>query len=359
MAELDLLKATNTAIDVPDLQVESVSFGNEGSQLEGNVIEYDFPDAEKNQGYYKKIPELKKALDLLALWTCGKGFSVDTPRNEAILDRISGRGDEDIVSILWNMQVMKKVNGDAFAEIKRDNLGVLLNLIPISAEHVKVVTQFGRISKYKVRDNRGLEEKWVDIPTNKMLHFSNDRVGGEVRGTSIIDATQWVIDARNEALETNRMLQKRGRALGIVYYKTNNTGKISFANAQIEKSVKDGQMLGLPEGTAEIKPFPTKSLQDRMEWIRYLENFFYQAVGIPRVIATSEGFTEAGGKVGYLTFEPIYTFEQTIMEADIWNQLAIRIKFNKPASLSGTLQQDEEKNTGQLGFQPNDTQVTA
>jgi len=75
-------------------------------------------------------------------------------------------------------------------------------------------------------------------------------------------------------------------------------------------------------------------------------------------MATSEGFTEAGGKVGFLTFEPIYTNEQTLLEADLRAQLAIEIKFNRPPSLSGVVSEDEEKNTGQLGIQPKDSEAT-
>lgn len=45
------------------------------------------------------------------------------------------------------------------------------------------------------------------------------------------------------------------------------------------------------------------------------------------------------------------------LEADIWNQLKIRIKFNKPISMIDNMAQSEAANTGQTGFQPND--VTA
>ena len=111
MAEYNLNKATTTNIEVDDLSVDSVSLNNGSSS---GVQEYDFPNATKNQGYYKKIPELKKAVDLLAVWVCGKGYSTLTSRGGFLLDRIDGKGDEDIVSVLWNMQVMKKINGDCF-----------------------------------------------------------------------------------------------------------------------------------------------------------------------------------------------------------------------------------------------------
>ena len=185
-----------------------------------------------------------------------------------------------------------------------------------------------------------------------MLHSQNKRLGDQLHGTSQIDAVKWIIDARNEALITNRMLEKRGRALGIVYYETNNTGKISYANEQIEKAVKDGQMVGLPKGTAEIKEFPMKPLTERMEWIRYLETFFYQVFGVPRSIATSDGTSEVGGINGHLIFEPIYAKEQLELEKDLLNQLGITVKFTRPPSLAPKTQENAVKNTGQTSIQP-------
>ena len=49
--------------------------------------------------------------------------------------------------------------------------------------------------------------------------------------------------------------------------------------------------------------------------------------------------------------------EQRLLEQDLWNQLAIRVKFDRPVSLMDSMQSDEAANTGQTGFQPNDTQA--
>ena len=74
-------------------------------------------------------------------------------------------------------------------------------------------------------------------------------------------------------------------------------------------------------------------------------------------MVTSEGYTEAGGKVGFLTFEPVYTWEQTQLEADLLSQLGWEIKFNRPPSLKDDFQAAEAANTGQVGFQPKETQI--
>jgi len=355
MAEpYDISKATttdfkNTVTNV-SVDVKSLDYSNDGK----DVTKWSYDKATQNFGYYKTIPAIKRSADALYLWAFGKGYEAsDEVRTE--LDGIKGWGEDSFQSILQNMGVMKKIVGDAFAEIIR-NGSRIINLKPISPERVRTVTKHGIIQRYEVRNSAG---KFVSLAKEKMFHICNNRLGDEIHGTSDIDSVQWVVDAWNEAMVANRMIQNRGKALGIVYYKTDNAGKITFANSQIEKAVKNGEMLGLPEDTAEIKEFPTKGTSDRLEWIRYLENLFYQVFGVPRVIATSEGLTEAGGKAGFLTFEPVYTNEQKLMEQDLWNQMAIKLTFNKPPQLSGTMAEDEEKNAGQVGLQPNDTSAVS
>ena len=112
----------------------------------------------------------------------------------------------------------------------------------------------------------------------------------------------------------------------------------------------------LPDGSGKIEDFPTKPLSERMDWIRYLETFFYQVFGVPRSIATSDGTSEVGGINGHLIFEPIYAKEQLELERDLWNQVAIKIKFNRPPSLAPQAQENQEANTGTTQIQPNEAE---
>ena len=82
-------------------------------------------------------------------------------------------------------------------------------------------------------------------------------------------------------------------------------------------------------------------------------------MGTPKVLVTSEGFTEAGGKAGLLAFEPVEIAEKLQLEEDLWNQLAIKIKFKRTPSLLGEAIGTEQKNAGQIGVQPNETEVVA
>jgi len=350
MAQLDLSNSTTTDIDVPDFIVSSKALDTQNA--EGETFWY-FSDAPQNMGYYSEIPEINSAANTLSTWSVSRGHITENKNMELSLKGMDGMGKDSFETIMWNHLVMKFVVGDAFAEIKRGDGGQLINLIPISPERVRVVfAESGRIKRYDSWNGN----KWKPIKIQNMLHSQNKRLGDQIHGTSQIDAVKWIIDARNEALITNRMLEKRGRALGIVYYKTNSEGKIAYANSQIEKAVKEGQMVGLPEDTAKIEDFPMKPLSERMDWIRYLEAFFYQVFGVPRSIATSDGTSEVGGINGHLIFEPIYAKEQLELESDLWNQVGVKIKFNRPPSLAPQTQENAEKNTGQTEIQPNEAE---
>ncbi len=355
MAQFDLRKATTTDFTntVPDFIVAAKAL-DVASADKSETYVY-FPDAPAKFGYYFSIPEIYSAVNALATWTVSRGWTTENRETEVILNKIDGMGKDTFESIMWNHEVVKLVVKDSFCEVIRNKKGTLVNLIPISPERVKVVIVGSRIKRYEIWNG----EKWVKKGINNILHSQNKRIGDQITGTSQIDASKFVIDARNEALADERTIKHRDKALGIVYYKTNNEGKISYANAQIEKAVKNGEMVGLPEDTAEIKPYPSKSSEDRQSWISYLENFIYQVFGVPRSIATSDGTSEVGGKMGHVIFEPIYTKEQVDLERDLKRQQAIEIKFNRPPSLGGMQPQlDEAKNTGQVAIQPNDVEAS-
>ena len=350
MANLNLSNATTTEISVPDFIVDSKAL--DVVNASGETMWY-FSDAKQNMGYYSEIPEINSAANTLSTWSVSRGYEAEEELMGFILSNIDGMGKDSFETLMWNHLVMKFIVGDSFMEIIRNKNGTLVNLIPISAERVRVVfNDTGRIKRYDTWNG----SKWKVIKINNMLHSQNKRIGDQLHGTSIIDAVKWIIDARNEALITNRIIEKRGRALGIIYYETNNEGKIQHANDQIAIANQNGQMLGFPKGTGEIKEFPTKPLSERMDWIRYLETFFYQVFGVPRSIATSDGTSEVGGINGHLIFEPIYAKEQVELEADLWQQIAIKIKFNRPPSLAPKTQENAEKNTGQTAIQPNEAE---
>jgi hypothetical protein len=142
----------------------------------------------------------------------------------------------------------------------------------------------------------------------------------------------------------------------IIEVDTDDATKRNAFMAEYKTAIEKGEVLVIPKGAVSFSQ-DTIKIQDPIAWIQSLENYFYLAVGIPRVIASPDGLSEGSSKVSYLIFEPIYTYRQVLLEADIWNQLSIGIKFNRPASLQDNIQSNEAKNTSQTGFQPNDMAV--
>lgn len=358
MAELDLAKATTTDLTnvVPDFIVTAKALDAVNSDDE--TFHY-FSKATQNFGYYFEIPEIYSAANGLSTWAFGRGWSTGTNTTaQGELEHVTGIGFDTFDGVIWNFQVVKKVVGDAFIEIiwkDDDPKKPLLNLIPISPERVRLV--YGKNKRFERYDAWDGSD-WKPIPIERMMHATNNRIGDQIHGTSQIDATKWIIDARNEALISNRMIERRGRAIGLVEFDTDNEGKINFGKTAIENGIANGEMIGYGKDTMKILDFPNKSTNDRMNWITYLENFFYQTFGVPRSIATSDGTSEVGGKMGHVIFEPTYVREQREMENLFLNKLGIIIKWNKPPSLAGLQQETEEKNTGQVGLQPNDVEAS-
>jgi hypothetical protein len=356
MVEFNLNVATTTDftnkvsnIEIPSYVIDDVT--NE------EITYIYFDKAPIYLGYLKTIPQLKAALKIFSLRVAGQGWETESLRDRVILERIKGWGEDNFSQIIQNHIIIKKALGDAFIQIIRNDKGTLINLKPLNTYRVRIaVNKEGLINHYEYLNNNG---KYKRLETWEVLHSCNDRMNGELHGTSIIEVLKDIIDAKNEAFKDERLIRHRDKALGIIYYKTDNTGKIAYANAAIEKAVANGEMVGLPEETATIQQFPSKSPADRILWLQYLDNLFYQVVGIPKILTTSEGYTEAGGKAGLIAFEPNEIAEKEEIESDIYNQIGIRIKFSRSPSILKEAQLNEIKNSGQSSIQLNEAQISA
>ena len=353
MAELDIgiAQTSDMTNRVDDFEITTASTDGVGEQDETT---WDNDKWTTYYGYYKQIPQFKTAINAFATWVLGKGYTADAATT-ANLDLITGMGEDTFLSLLWNMLVTKKINGDAYCEIIRNDKGTLINLKPLEPSSMRtVVDRKGIIKRY---EQTSKTSKFVKkFKTNEVFHIMNDRVADEIHGTSITEAIQWVIDAMQEAMEDQKTVMHRNVVpLRIIEVDTENTAKAAKIKKAYEDAINKKEVIVVPKGNVDIKD-STASLQDIIPWIKYLENFFYQALGVPKVIlGGSSEFTEASSKIGYLTFEVIYTREVNELLADLWNQLGIRIEINKPASLENELLMSDKKNTGQTGFQPNDT----
>jgi len=351
MGDTDINSATTTAMNnaIKDFTID-------GQQIDGaNIGEntWDNENFSEYLGYYKEIPELKTAINAFATWVLGKGWTT-SKKNKAILESITGWGEDTFNSILWNLLVTKKFNGDAYAQVVRNNDGRIMNIKPLDPSNMRtVVNDKGIIVRYEQR-NRAKEIK--KFKPEEILHLVNDRIADEIHGTGVIESVKWVIDARNESMNDWRRILHRS-TIRIIEVDADNATKLTSLKNQYKDAIKNGEVLIVPKDNVSFPDSPLNYI-DPQQWIKYLEDFFYQALGVPKVIlGGSSEFTEASAKISYLTYEQVYTREVTDLEADLWNQLAIRIEFNKPVSLKNETLSSEEKNTGQVGFQQNDTNI--
>ena len=359
MGEFDISNTTTSQLKggLPNYQVQPKTLVEAGPQEKTYSTNHQFWST--YNGYYKKIPELKQAVDSLALWVAGKGWKAPSEAFVA-LENIKGWGEDTFDSLMQQAIILKKIHGEAYFEIIRNADENLINLKPMNPGRMRnVVNPKGILIEYEEMDAEGK----IPIRTykpNEIFHVVNNRVANEIQGTSVIESCQWIIDARNEAMSDLRRVMHRS-TIRVLYVDMDDTTKIGTLREQYKEALKNGEVLILPGKPADnsFEDLQVPPTQAYLEWIRYLENFFYQAVGVPRVIlGGSDQYTEASSKVGYLTFEQVYAAEQRLLEQDIWNQLGIRITFERPVSLKEDVVTSEAANTGQVGFQPNETETT-
>ncbi len=342
---------TNMNAAVKDVVIQPIS---PDSSSGTGALCWDFPDANDDLGYAQSIPELKSALHVLSQRVCGLGYTAD---DEETLKRIFGWGNDTFISIMKSLLIEKKIFGDSFAQQIRNEKGTLINIKKLYPGDMRVYsTDNGLIDYYEQRTN-AREGKWKRFEPWEILHLSNDRMANEIHGTSIIKSLKKIIDAKNEALDDERKIRHRELALGVLEIDTADPAEQNKVKTQYQNAVNKGEVLVLPKGLAELKDNPNAP-RDRIQWLQYLDNLFYQVVGTPKVLVTSEGFTEAGGKAGLLAFEPTEIAEKLELENALRNQLGIKVKFTRAPSILGNEQSNEAANTGQTSIQNNERQVS-
>ena len=133
-------------------------------------------------------------------------------------------------SILWNMMNVKKYQGDAFSQIIRNDKETWINLKPLDTGSMKTITINGVIDRYeqisKIKDKPNQKFKPREI-----LHFVNDRIEDEIHGTSMSEAVEWIILARNEAMRDWRRLSHRS-TIRVMYIDTEDTTKLASVKTE-------------------------------------------------------------------------------------------------------------------------------
>ncbi len=360
MGQYDITQTNQTDMNtvVTDFSPDSKSI-DEASDVNETV--WENVNWNKWLGYYKSIPELLQAINSFAVWVAGKGFTTKNVADEVMLGNITGWGEDTIQSILENMIIVKKINGDSFAEIIRNpDTGKIINLKPLNPVSVKtVVSSEGIIVRYEEIDmESGKSIRKINL--DKMFHLSNNRIANEIHGNSLIEPVEWVVDTIHEAMRDYRRMLHRS-TIRVLYVEEEDKSRHASLKRDYANAIKHGELMIMPGKASDnpLQDFPPPNTP-HLEWIRYLKNVIFQDIGTPEVImGGSPNFTNAGEKMGYLTFEQPVARGQRELEQDMWNQLGIRIVFNKPISLKDNAQETEAANTGQIGTQPVDTGVGA
>lgn len=307
-------------------------------------------------GYFNQVPDLKSALLLKATWNVGKGYTTD-PDTQVILDHISGTGKDSFEDILFNMEVTKRIGGDAYAEIIRDpQSGEIINLKTLNPGTIKIVyDDKGIIKEYRqVSRVKGTPDRKIAV--EKMWHMSHNRVADQIHGISDIDAVAKVIQADEENFDDMKKIMHRGARPMILWkLKTDDQTKIAAFVAKIDAARNLGEDMFIPDDedivTHEIVQVDVSA--NVLAWRDDMRNKFYRVIGLPQVVPGGGGqSTESESKVIYLAFEQIVEKDQKNIERQVWEQLQLKIDLVPPATLSQNLQQDEAKDANNaLNFQ--------
>ena len=308
-------------------------------------------------GYYKEIPELNAAIDAKATWTIGKGFVADEITT-MLLDTMTGWGKDTFNTILENMIRTYHIGGDAFCEVIRDEEGNLINLKPLDPGVITiVVNKQGRVIRYEQTAKvKGTPNK--KFQPEEIFHLARNRVADEIHGVSIIEKLETIILMRNEAMaDWRRVLHRNVDPMMIYHLDTDDSTKISAFKAKMDAARGKGENMYIPKDAVvpeQLSIAPNSSLNP-LAWIESLNNYFFQAAGVPQIIVGgSQEFTEATAKIAYLAFEQTIEEEQLFVEEEIGLQLGILLNLEFPASLENELLSDKAKDGEVQATQPND-----
>ena len=356
MAETDIGSAVASDLTnaITEYSVDSSDTEGAGAQKETSAQNTDWS---QDYGYYKLIPEFKAAVDTKARWTIGAGFTADEPTT-MLLGSIKGNGKDSFNSILQNMIKVKTISRDSYAEVIRDEGGVFANLKPLDPGSIIVYqNRVGQIIRYE--QTTKVKNVTRKFKPDEIFHLSHERVADEILGTRIVESLKWLILARNEAMtDWKIVLHRNVRPMRIWYLDTDDKIEIAAFKTKTDKASADTENIYVPKGTVEtevISVAPNATLNP-LQWIDRLNDYFFQAVNTPQIIqGNAKEFTDASGKIVYLSYEQTVKAEQLYVEEQVLGQLNIEIQLTLPASLQNDVISDDQKQPELQASQPNDT----
>ena len=361
MPETDISSA-----EASDLKNQMVDYSVAAKETDGagdqKETRYQNKDWAEDYGYYDTIPEYKSAIDTKATWTVGGGFEADETTT-LLLGTIKGNGKDSFNSILKNMIKIKTISKDSYAEIIRDNEGMLVNLKPLHpGSIVTVQNQKGIIIRYEQVSKTMIPNK--RYKPEEIFHLSHGRIADEIHGSRLTNSLKWLIKARNEAMaDWKIVLHRNVHPLWIMHLDTDDKAEIEAYKRKYDTARANNEIMYIPKGVVvpELVATATNASLNPLTWINQLNDYFFQAVNVPQIImGNAKEFTDASGKIVYLSYEQSVKADQLDSEEQVLLQLNLEIKLTFPASLQNEALSDQpnmelEEEPIEEATQPNDT----
>jgi len=358
MPQTDIGKTdiTDMSSVVADLSIATSTIDGPTGSKETIYINSDW---EKQLGFYnnKMAPEFKAVVNAKARWTVGKGVIAEEG-SELYIGIMNGIGIDTFNTILENMITTMQIGGDAYAEQIKNDKEMLINLKPLDTGKVKVfanakgqIIRYELISKVKGKNNK-------KFTPDQIFHLSRNRICDELHGQSLADTLSWIITAKSEALDDwKTVLHRNVWPLMILEVDTDDTTKLSHLKKEYADAINKKEVMLIPKGTTKPEKFglaPNATLNP-IPWLNYLDNKFYEAAGVPRVIVGGAGgITEAAVKIEYLAWEQTVEEDQLYIEEQAAMQLGLSFDLKFPASLMNDVLSSTAKD-GPENIDPNET----
>lgn len=360
MPETDISRTTTS-----DLTNTMTSYSVAPSQTDGTgdqkETEWQNTNWTQNWGYYKKIPELRAAVDALARWSVGKGFKASELTQLCFMN-IKGFGKDSFNSILENLFRVMQIAGDAFAEVVRDDDGQLVNLKPLDPSTIKIIANSKGVIKRYEQTSKVKGVSRIFQP-DEIFHLSRNRTADEIHGVSLVEAVEDIILMKNEAMaDYKKLLHRNVCPIRIWHLDTDDESRIAVFKGKVQAMKENFEDIFIPKGAVEteISAVPANATLNPLPWINLLNQYFSQVTGVPQIIlGGSQEMTEATAKIAYLAFEQTIEEEQLYIEEQVLNQLNLLIELEFPASLENEILAAQKKGETMQAATPEDMTATA
>jgi hypothetical protein len=345
MTNLDITQAQVSDYDqiadfeIPKKNVDGVSQATGETRWQNSNWQEEY-------GAFLTAPEYQNALLMRAIWDTGKGWTASS-KDKFILDNISGWGKDTFDDIIYNANVMSMAAGDSFAQIIKNEKGTLVNLKPLNPGSIAwFVGKDGRIIRYEQMDIKN-KKTFKEFKPEEIFHLSYNRMADQVHGISKYQALKSVIKSDEKMEEVvDKVVTRQAIPFIIFKYKTDDETKISAIVEKIRKIREKYDDLHIPddENLLSWEVVNISPAQLIMEYKADRRNKFYRAFGLPQIVpGGAVGAADSDSRTVYLAFEQLVAHRQRYLELQIWNQLAIKIKFTPPTTMMDLIGNNENK----------------